>query len=268
MIRGRGFVPDPQGHRWTPYKSVHRGGLKAGTPKPRPIQFAAPVSNQLTVGQCVAHGLLDSTYCNLRAAGIPIETPFSHRVGYAIARAIDRAAWVPMGAPLPALADEGSQPNQLARAMSLYGCPLAKDIDGGTLDAIPELANRELNLTEGIACKRLGVDFPTVDFVAVGDNDGDKLDQCQAAIDDGLSFAIAIEAGPYFDGYDGLTTLKTDGRNPNHMIHVVDYLTTERGRTWIVQNSWGVGWGFGGRAEATDGFMENACNILIPRVSL
>ena len=268
MTRGKGFVPDPQGHRWTPFKAVHRRGLKAGAPKPRPIQFAAPVSNQLTVGQCVAHGLLDSTFCNLRAVGIPIETPFSHRVGYAIARAIDRAAWVPMGAPLPALTDEGSQPNQLARAMSLYGCPLAKDIDGGTLDAIPELANRELNLTEGIACKRLGVDFPAVDFVAVGDNDSDKLDQCQAALDDGLSFAIAIEAGPNFDACNGTATLKTDGRNPNHMIHVLNVVTETVGRRWLVQNSWGESWGMLGREWADDGFMENACNILIPRVSL
>ncbi len=266
-MHATGFVRDPEGHRWTPFKAVHKRGLKASQPKPRPVNYAAPVSHQITVGQCVAHGLLDSAFCNMRAAGIPIESPFSHRVGYAIARAIDRAAWLPMGAELPPLQDEGSQPNQLARAMSLYGCPLAKDIDGGTLDAIPELANRELNLTEAIACKRLGVDFPMVNFVGIGDNDGDKLDQCQAAIDDGMSFAIAIEAGSKFDACDGSVILKTDGRNPNHMIHVHDECYDVNGRRWLVQNSWGQGWGAFGLAWADDGFIENAQNILVPKVT-
>lgn len=264
MDRAKGFVRDPDGHRWTPFKAVHRHGLKAA---PRPVRFAAPVSNQITVGQCVAHGLLDSTFCNLRAAEIPIESPFSHRVGYAIARAIDRAAWLPIGAVLPPLTDEGSQPNQLARAMSLYGCPLAKDVDGGTLDAIPELANRELNLTEAIACKRLGVDLPVVNFVGIGDNDADKLDQCQAAIDSGLSFAIAIEAGPKFDACDGSTVLASDGRVLNHMIHVLDVASDINGRRWFVQNSWGEGWGAFGRAWANDGFIEASGNILIPSVT-
>lgn len=263
--RGKGFIRDPQGHQWTSFKAAHRG-IKAGQTRPRPVQFAAPVSDQKTVGQCVGHGLLDAVYCALRASGVAIESPFSHRIGYLMARAIDRAAWVTMGSPLPALTDDGCQPNQLTRALPLYGCPLAKDVDGGTLDAIPELANRELNLTETIACNRLGVDLPSVDFVAVGDNDGDKLTQCQAAIESGLPFAIAIEAGAKFNACDGSTILGSDGLLLDHMIHVLDVTSDINGRRWLVQNSWGTGWGAFGRAWANDGVVEAGGNILIPRV--
>jgi len=262
--QGKGFIRDPQGHRWTPFKAVHRHGLKAAAPRPRPVHFAAPVSNQLSVGQCVAHGLLDAAFCALRAFGVAIETPFSHRIGYLVARAVDRAAWVSMGATLPPLTDDGCEPNQLARAFPLYGVPLAKDVDGGTLDAIPGLENRELMLSEAIASKPGA--WP-VDFSHVGDNDGDKLAQCEAAIVSGLPFALAIEAGPKFQACDGSTVLSSDGLMLDHMIHCLDVASDINGRRWLVQNSWGEGWGAFGRAWVDDGFIEAAGNILIPRVT-
>jgi hypothetical protein len=262
-MRATGFVRDPEGHRWTSFKAT-RHALKAFKSRPRPVHFAAPVSNQGPVGQCVGHGLLDTGFAALRAFGIAIETPFSHRLGYLYARAIDRAAWVPMGTPLPPLQDDGCQPNQLVRALALYGCPLAKDVDGGTLDAIPELANREIQLSESIA-SHPGL-WP-LDFSGVGDNDADKLEQCQAAIESGLPFALAIEAGPKFDACDGSTVLGSDGRNQNHMIHCLDVVVDINGRRWLVQNSWSESWGAFGRAWVNDGFIENSCNILIPRVT-
>jgi hypothetical protein len=264
MTRATGFLPDPQGHRYTSFKATRGHGLKAAAPRPRPVHFAAPVSNQGPVGQCVAHGLLDAGFAALRAFGVAIETPFSHRLGYLLARAIDRAAWVPMNQALPPLQDDGSQPNQLVRALALYGCPLAKDVDGGTLDAIPELANREIQLSESIACNPGR--WP-LDFSCVGDNDADKLDQCQAALEGGLPFALAIEAGPKFDACDGSTVLSSDGLVLNHMIHCLDVTTDISGRRWLVQNSWGEGWGAFGRAWVNDGFIEAAGNILIPRVT-
>lgn len=265
MTRAKGFVRDPEGHRWTSFKATHRHGLKAAAPRPRPVHFAAPVSDQFTVGECVAHGLLDAAFCVLRAFGVAIETPFSHRIGYLVARAIDRAAWAPMDSTLPPLQDDGCQPNQLVRALPLYGVPLAKDVDGGTLDAIPELANREIQLSESIASHPGR--WP-LDFTGVGDNDGDKLDQCQAAIESGLPFALAIEAGPKFEACDGSSVLGSDGTLLDHMIHCLDVASDIHGRRWFIQNSWGEGWGAFGRAWVDDGFIESAGNILIPRVTI
>lgn len=263
MKRATGFIRDPNGHKWTAFKSFRSS--RALTPvdeRKRPIQFAAPVSNQLSVGQCVSHGLLDAVYAELIGAGVLVASPYSHRIGYALARAIDRADSIPMDAELPPLRDEGCQPNQLARALRLYGCPLAKDVDGGTLDAVEGFENREINLTESIACQ-----FPPVDFVHVGDSSADKLPQCQAALDDGHPFALAIEAGPKFQGCDGSTVLESDGFMLDHMIHCLDYVAGSFGRRWLVQNSWGPGWGSFGRAWVSDGFVESSGNILIPVVT-
>lgn len=264
MTRAKGFVRDPQGHRYTTFRAIP-GLRKSSAAVPDtagPIIYAAPVSNQKSVGQCVSHGLLDSVFVNLASKGRPAASPLSHDKGYKLARAIDRAEWAPEDEPLPPLKDEGSQPNQLARALTLYGCPLAKDVDGGTLDALPEIANRELMLHEATACR-----FFPVEFHAIGDNDGDKIQQLVRALADGYSFALAIEAGDKFQSFDGRGVLGSDGRNLDHMIHCLLYRTSQDGhREFWIQNSWSTDWGAGGGAWVDEGFMENAGNILIPRV--
>ena len=261
--RATGFIPDPQGHRWTKFKAAAAAKKMGDLPDSASVAHnAAPVSNQITVGQCVAHGVLDTGFAALVAAGHQLPTTFSHRVGYALARAIDRADWTPDGVSLPPLRDEGSQPNQMTRALALYGCPLAQDLDEGTLDAIPGLENRELMLHEMVACK-----FFPLDWTHVGDNDSDKIEQCMAAIASGVPFALAIEAGPQFDACDGSIVLESDGRNHNHMIHAVAYRVIQGRPRFLIQNSWSEKWGSFGRVWGSCGFVENAGNILIPRVT-
>jgi hypothetical protein len=261
MTHGTGFIPDPTGHRWTPFRAIQR--MKA-TAAPRPVQFAAPVSDQMIVGQCVAHGVGDAAYVALRAAGVTIETPFSHRLGYLLARAIDRAGTVDEGEPLPPLQDLGAQPNEFVRAMELYGMPLAKNVDEGTLDAVPELTNREMRLDEAEACE-----YWPLAWTHIGDNDGDKVEQCVAALESGRPFALAIQAGPRFAACDGSTLLQSDGRSPNHMIHCLDVAKAADG-TWrfYIQNSHGIGWGAFGRAWAAQNVVANAFNILVPEVTV
>ena len=264
MSHGKGFIRDPKGHKFTAFRAVP-GIRKASDEVPDtggPIMFAAPVSDQITVGQCVSHGLLDSVFTNLASKGKPIASPLSHDKGYKLARAIARADWSPDVEDLQPLQDNGCEPNQLARALTLYGCPLAKDVDNGTLDAIPSIANRELMLHESIACR-----FFPVEFHGVGDMDGDKIQQLVRALADGYSFALAIEAGEKFNAYSGVGVLGSDGGNLDHMVHCLLYRKAPNGyfEFWI-QNSWSPGWGAGGCAWVDEGFMRNAGNILIPRV--
>jgi hypothetical protein len=260
--RAKGFIPDPTGHRWTRFKAHAAAKKIADMPGSASVAHnAAPVSDQKTVGQCVAHGVLDTAFAALVGAGHQLPSTFSHRVGYALARAIDRADWVFDGAKLPPLQDDGAQPNQMTRALALYGCPLARDLDDGTLDSIPGLENRELMLHEANVCK-----FFPLDWLHVGDNDGDKIEQCMAAIASGVPFALAIEAGTQFDACDGSVVLESDGRNHDHMIHAIAYQVIQGRPRFMIQNSWSQSWGAFGRAWVSCGFVENASNILIPRV--
>lgn len=123
-MRSKGFVRDPQGHKYTSFRAIP-GLRKSRDEVPLaagPIMFAAPVSDHGPIGQCVAHGLLDSVFVNLASKGKPIASPLSHDKGYKMARAIDRAEWIDEDEPLPALEDNGSQPNQLVRALERSRC--------------------------------------------------------------------------------------------------------------------------------------------------
>ena len=189
----------------------------------------------------------------------------SPTAGYAIGRSIDRANYTPLGRPLPVLDDIGCQPNQLVRALAVYGCALSTEMDGGTLDAVPAKINDELLLGEWEACARRR---RPVDWVTVGDGDADKIDQLVQALATGYPFALAIEADGEFQRYDGTGILDTQGGALNHMIHCHYYRTNAaHRREFLVQNSWSRQWGLGGLAWTSEEFMRAAGNILIPRVT-
>jgi hypothetical protein len=136
---GFGLIPDPPGHRYNGFHLHPAAQLRAAAlpSASSNLRFAPDVWNQGQTGSCFGHGMAGQITTTIAAHGKPLPSPVRPRVVYAFTRAIDRVD------PSVPLQDSGSQPNSGVRALSLWGCVLEGDDDGGRTATSPDYTASE-----------------------------------------------------------------------------------------------------------------------------
>jgi hypothetical protein len=285
---GFGLIPDPPGHRYNGFHLHPAAQLRAAAlpSASSNLRFAPDVWNQGQTGSCFGHGMAGQITTTIAAHGKPLPSPVRPRVVYAFTRAIDRVD------PSVPLQDSGSQPNSGVRALSLWGCVLEGDDDGGRTATSPDYTaylethvNDDPKLGEIIA----GQTRRLVGFNSIADSDSQKSLKYRQALATGHTIGVGVDAGgDAFQGYDvSKGPLDFTGSSPDHWVFIVDYATAlslrqagslpaawsqipDTAILFLLQNSWGTGlWTKTGRAWVTENFVNRGCFMsLVTNLSL
>lgn len=246
-----GHLPDPEGHRRTSVRHL----VGAGTfPTSASLEaFLPSVKDQGSTGRCVGFGKAGAIFTTGKGKlFLPSPTGI-----YRLARAVDREPNA--DGSLPALIDEGSQPNQADRAIAEWGVsPWDDALDGP--DISPDELNREPILVElegDDDTKLIGsymVDELAPDFEA----------QFCRAIAGGYAVSFAIpDCDDGFESYSGGALGGPSGRQyGGHEIFAYGYSLSPAGELTIYgQNSWSTTWGLNGRFAANRAFMDRMVDV-------
>ena len=277
MLHGRGFKPDPPGHRYNMFRAVHPAGKLGAVPvydytaTGGPVQFLPDVYDQDGTSSCGGHAAGEALSILLPAQHIALQAKIKPLGCYDVSRMVDRAA--NSSGELPEPKDDGVMPNELARGLQVWGLPVEGDRSDDKTATDPEYTtwlaaniNRETTLGEfeKMATRRI-----LTDWTSIADGDPQKSDLMVAAFNAGFPAIGGVDADdPNFENYDGNGTLMYDGQNPNHMQCWAFWRRAANGlREFLQINSWGKQWGDGGRAWVSEQTIDNATfSVLIPRV--
>lgn len=244
--------------------------LATGLPKSANLSGSMdPPVNQGQSGSCTRGSTSLSWSCAFRAAGKPLGFIPSQRVGYAVTRALERAASTPPGQALPALQDTGAELADVYHADATYGVlpmlvqatpdgrfyDLWTDADTGAgtgnVNDEPGFAQLEQAGTR-LVSGPYGID-PTAQNAA-------------ASIAAAIASGIPVEIAGFVDSaFMSLTKGQVMGApnqsDPNgggHAIWLWGYDTMADGSlVFTLRNSWGAGWCDGGNCLVGPAFIAS-----------
>lgn len=252
-----GHIRDPIGHRRTPICRLVGSGTY---PRQASLESQAPpAANQRNTGRCVGYGKWGSMYTTTRGKVNASPTGI-----YRLARAIDR---VPdRHGKLPALIDEGCQPNQADRAIAEWGVSPWDD----ALDDADEISNADLNAEPSLDELRKDSALLLVGSYAIDENASDfEANVCRAiAAGYAISFALP-DTDDGFEAYQGGVLGAATGRTyGGHELFAFGYELSADGGIYVDgQNSWGrIDWGVGGRFRGNRTFMRRWVDVQAMRV--
>jgi len=251
-----GHIRDPRGHRRTPVRRLVGAG---SFPTAATLGSYTPdVMDQGATGRCVGYGKAGALYTSGKGV-IFLASPTGI---YRLARAIDR--FPDIEGNLPPLVDEGSAPNQADRAIREHGVsPFDPAIDGPDID--PDELNREPSLEE------LEADSAThlIGDYSLDENAPDFEAQFCRTIAAGYAISFAIpDTDDGFESYSGGVLGHPVGRiYGGHELFAYGYELTPGGDfRGLGQNSWGTGWGIGGRFVFNRSFLARMVDVQAERV--
>lgn len=241
MTRGKGYKPDPAGHRRTPFAHLASKFsavtvLQSATLLP----FAPEVFDQGPSGGCVGHSGAGCATARLRHVGdVGSDWIASPDKSYRGARAIDRA-----DASI-VLTDDGAEPNQLERFYQTFGIgkfgPLAtdgrySDLDMAHVNDEPSLAELEADAVDVL-----------VGGYGITDIGAARRAAIATSLSAGIPIGIAVDAsdgGPLQSYTSGV--LNALGSQLDHYVWILGYDGTDANMVVTVRNSWGAAFGESG----------------------
>jgi C1A family cysteine protease len=246
-MRGRGYKPDPPGHRATPFR-FHPHVLGASGPLPPAARNAcAAVMNQGQTSECVAHAAANAMFPVLGFVA-------SQTMLYGIAQDIDRSY---TGEPR---VDGGCSPSSMVHAIQTFGVvPRAStaSYDAANSDADPATATQDPDLMTLLsASKRL----------VVGQYAAPTVQDIMAAVAAGFPVTAAMCVTPAVDAWDPASgPIGPQNGDPNHYVTIVGYDTQGIGGDTVfeVQNSWGRGWGLDGFFDGTSAWAATLQDVYV-----
>lgn len=258
MSYGKGYKPDPQGHRRTPLRAIARKLSTTALPASASVeQYAPPVMDQAQTSACTGHATACAIYTALGAAGAKLAWVPSPKGIYTIGREIDL---VPdASGNLPALTDDGAEPNQVMRGLNEWGIramvPLAdrfSDCDPTTINDRPTLAEIEADART----------------ILIGQYACTTADDVALALANKIPVTFSIEAdGDAFQSYTG-GALAPLGTSLDHYVCFLGYETTSAGRVWTCRNSWSTTWGANGDFQLSEACLAQLGDMVAMKVSL
>ena len=253
----RGHKRDPEGHRRTPYRSVHAVG-PASRLSASLRRFEGRVFSQNAVGSCGGHAYAKGAKIGLASQGMamPFED-FSPRIWYALARLID--------APGKPLWDRGSEPNALQRAGQEWGAaPMGPVVPEGYSDCNPANCNDVPVLKDlELAAQRLVIG----EYSLYGD------DEYIACLDAGYPFAVSVPGGSdawqSYSGSDAIGPVPAEQSELDHEVLCIGYRVQPNGQLeYEVLNSWDDTYGDSGHIWITQAAMAQCADQAAMKVSL
>lgn len=251
-----GHIRDPLGHRRTP---VCRLVGTATYPRQASLETSAPIpGDQGQTGRCVGYGKWGAMYTSTRG-----ELNASPTGIYRLARAIDR---LPRhDGSLPPLLDLGSQPNEADRAMAEWGVsPWDMTLDG------PDISAEDLNAEPSLEELRRDSAAMIIGSYAIDEWASDfEANVCRAIA---AGYAISFAVPDCDDGIEGYTGGVLGARfgqvYGGHELFAFGYDIAADGQIYVDgQNSWGRGWGVGGRFRGNRAFMRRWVDVQAMRVT-
>lgn len=230
----------------------HVGSLLGAAPVGVPVAIDLShaldvVQDQGATSSCVGQALASSLYMRAKLAGQPIARPSALAI-YTFARAVDQ--------PHTPLADVGSRPRMALTGLRDFGV---------VADARWPLAPATLNQPLPLDVFQHAADALLIDYYRIDGGAGSST-LIKSALARGFVPTFAIDVDDGYQAYrGGVWTGRTSTSLGGHYQAVVGYDAD----TFLVLNSWGTSWGFGGYARIHRDVFENgfARDILVPTVT-
>lgn len=230
-------------------------------------EWQPPCRDQGRSGSCT-RGSTSSAYATaFAAAGSPLGYVPSQRVGYAGTRAIERAAAVPVGQPLPALQDTGAELADVFHFDATYGVlpQLVDKTPDGRLydlwtddDTGPGTGN--VNDEPPFAALEQSAARIITGPYAIDPRASNASDLVAGAIAARMPVEIAGFVDTRFEQLGPNDVMgapdQSDPRGGGHAIYFAAYRTQGSARQFRVQNSWGAGWCAGGSCWVDETFLH------------
>ena len=237
-------------------------------------EYAGEIVDQNGVGHCTT-SVVKAACTSLAAAGHPIGEP-SHVVAYQLALRLDRAREYPYVAAkdLPALRDQGSSIATMVDVITRYGiAPYRHDVvvDGyaRASDCGPGNATdiRALSFGDVIRASRRVVIGPyEIDYVRRDRDVQLALDAGYAIVEGGWvdTRYMVRDASSAPAGAQDMADLDGGG----HAQMIVGYRMASTGPEYLIQGSWGMPWGDGGRTWVTSDYLATRWAVYAIRAEL
>lgn len=241
--------------------------------------FEPPRLDQGQTGSCTAHSLSGSTSTACRKAGHQVGFEPSPRETYATTRGIERANSTPAGQPLPLLTDSGAEPADVFTACAQFGiAPMQGPTpDGRNSDvwsdadtsAQPPNVNSEPDANQ---LQQAGTTLVTGEY-AISPSDANISDQVAASLAAGFPVYVATFVDTAFEQLQpGQVAQPPNQNDPNgggHAIYLSGYTTNPDGsRTFILTNSWGIGWCDNGRCLVSEAWLKACWELYVMDVQV
>lgn len=251
MIQNRlGYKPSPAGHR-VPSLLMHPKMLLAPGPAPSSaLAPGGPVLNQGNTSSCVGHAISAAITPSIGFTASPDDI-------YRLARCMARADYGPLQT---ALTDRGSSPDEACRGLQVFGCRPMRGT--GDTDVDPATVNDE---------PKFGDILQDASTLLVGQYGLLSSYQVMQAL--GI-VGKAVTVSSYVDtAFESWTAGMPPLGMPNtgdpsggyHYLCVRGYTTDPTDGTvkYLVQNSWGAGWGDNGFVHVSKAWMDQVSDMFV-----
>ncbi len=245
MIRGKGYRPDPPGHRKTPFgRMLAMRGIAADAPVPSTyldlLDAQPPIFDQGQSGSCTGNAVARAIAVRMRMTADSLTWIPSQASIYTIARCLD----IPADAPLE---DGGAEPNQVVRGIAEWGIrpmgPLApdgrfSDVDLATINTKPGLADLETDAHTTMLGAYEIASFGT-----------QREQELKLALFHGFPVTVAVDASensPIQNYVVGGSVVEDMGTTLDHYTVAMAFRSGENGLELGIVNSWGADWGENG----------------------
>lgn len=266
MSFGRGYIPNPKGHKIASFR-LHPASVPPSSPPSVNLsKFAPPVMDQGGTGSCTGHGRSCTIYTTFAAAGMPLAFVPSPAEFYRNALAVAR---IDNAFPLQ---DIGAMPADVTTGIRLFGTrPIqAPTADGRYSDADPATILDEPKLSDLETESRVKLlDEYAIQTVEDGASPADVIANVRKALAANLAVEICAFVDSKMESWS--PTMPPQGEcdesDPNgggHCMSLLGYDTTPDGETiGRIRNSWGIGWGEGGDFYAAESFIASATALTV-----
>jgi len=270
------YKPRRPGHLVVPW-SLHPKATRGAAPPPPAdlTPFEPPVGNQSSIGACNSYGTKDALSTSLARAGHPT-LYWAALPLYRAVRCLERAG-ATSGA-LPPLQDSGANPDDALKVAQLFGMQTSAEECGeaGPSDVLSTYEDMHVNDEPTLAEFEHDSSFKVVggfDIVSTGQQ---RINDVSSALAAGYAVGISVYAADErFQGYvSGVMPDPPAGVGCDHWVYIVaSYDDASGNRFYVVQNSWGIGWGCpwggskGGCFIAGPGIIQAADCLIVYAVS-
>jgi hypothetical protein len=257
MAHGKGYRPVPAGRAQIPWHLHPRSRAAGVIPSSVDLTpFRPPIYDQGSIGECSGEGTVGSVTTTLAKAGTPVSALLSPLSVYRLGRCIERALKY-SGGVLPKLTDSGANPDDVFRALNLYGVATCQDVAGVPGPCAALTAYEEAHVNDEPSLEELELDdkFKALGQFLITSTGQQRLDDVARALASGFAVGFSVYASDdRFQRYaGGVMGPPPSGVYCDHWVYMTGFVTSVTNhRIYRAPNSWGEGWGEQGEFQACE----------------